>query len=347
MAKKLYEIIMETLGIEKEEANALRIKNRVTFASVDEFCKKYAEEHQPKKAVDPRLIALAQAESEEPSAEIDYASIEAEIAAQETCATGFNVPVGPLAQNPFEVKVQKSVVPSVIKKDAAEDIKTENCWDEFMAKYPEKTAIDKFAVLLARSVYMIHARAKARAEGHPYSSIKVEDKKIIDLLFDNNNENDYLRRAALKKPLAKATVAAPVAKKNWKDDYDKFDILLVNAVVKDGVETKIKYKLRIWVDKTKPEPTGIVYVNDNAKYPFMKFHWGFKKDGLSFPKPRVTKKIKNSNDYEDITMKSEYEFAVDGIQKFLVSKNYTPKRAPGAVKPGITMQNWGCKVINQ
>lgn len=47
MAKKLYEIIMETLGIgSKEEANALRIKNHVTFATVDEFCKKYAEEHQ-------------------------------------------------------------------------------------------------------------------------------------------------------------------------------------------------------------------------------------------------------------------------------------------------------------
>ena len=47
MAKKLYEIIMETLGISsKEEANALRVKNHVTFDTVDEFCKKYAEEHQ-------------------------------------------------------------------------------------------------------------------------------------------------------------------------------------------------------------------------------------------------------------------------------------------------------------
>jgi len=46
MAKKLYEVIMETLGVNKEEANILRIKNHVTFATVDEFCKKYAEEHQ-------------------------------------------------------------------------------------------------------------------------------------------------------------------------------------------------------------------------------------------------------------------------------------------------------------
>ena len=287
------------------------------------------------------------ADSSVPTAEPVRTTVNPALKRIAAVAMGTNMPVGPLAQNPFEVKVQKSVVPSVVKKDAAEDIKAENYWDEFIAKYPNKDVIDKFAVLLARSAYMIHARAKARAEGHPYSSIKVENKEIIDLLFDNNNDNDYLRRAALKKPLAKVAATAPVVKKNWKDDYDKFDILLVNTVVKDGAETKTEYKLRIWIDKTKPEPTGIVYINDNAKHPFMKFHWGFKKDGLSFPKPRVTKKVVNSNDYEDITMKSEYEFAVNGIHKFLIANQYFPKRAPGAVKPGITMQNWGCKVINQ
>jgi len=374
MAKKaIYTRIMEGLAaagindVTKEKAIELRVQFKVKEDQVDDFCKKYAEEHKQEEAVeatacdvgesiplfegqkttvDPRILALAQTESDPANAE-NQDFVETELAAEdeangadavgatigeeETCAvTDSIMPVGPLAQNPLaNVTTKPDVVPAAVKEEAKKLEIVGTTWGELAEKFPDGK-IPGFNLSLACTAELRHRKDEARMKDPNCEFWKLRAlsrEEIYDMLWRRGAEYNWLRDAALGKTQENKK---PNIDRNWKDAYDKFDIVLRD------------HKLRIWVDKNKPEPEGMVYVNDQADHPFLRFRWGFKRDGMSFPLPNVKRKVPGANKYESV---ENFEDVAEAIKKVLVSKGYIPKRSPGTVKPGITMQNWGCRVI--
>lgn len=432
MAKKLFEIVMETLekngmAVEKETAKAIRSHFNMTQENVSEkaatFCGYaggYAAEAElddvfvashlvealkatkthdetvaylkeiaanEKAAVDPRLVALAQAESEPANAD-DQNFVETELAAEdeangadavgesigsgETCAVmDSTMPVGPLAQNPLAdvaKPAERTVVSTVIKEGTEKLEPVGTTLIQFLEKYPDKLNITGFPVGLAQTAELRHRKDKAQSEDPKceYWKLKMLSREeIIEMLYDESHEFDWLRDVALGKIPAKKTATMTTSS----DKFEKEYFVLHMFVGEDGIKhyervaempsleimKKIRtipakdrkedyYNLRLWIDKSSKNPAGFVYTGDDAKHPFMKFYWGFQSNGLSFPTPMVQKRDQQGN-YN--VLSTELKDIKHALKKALEDKGYKPTYyATGAVKPGITMQRWGFGVMN-
>ena len=321
MAKKaIYTRIMEGLAaagiddVTKEKAIALRVQFKVKEDQVDDFCKKYAEEnkviatamrHPACGESIPLFEAEPAAEESEPANAEDADFIEAELTAEdevngadavgesiganETCFVMDSavMPVGPLAQNPLAdvtAKCFNDIVPASVKEEAKKLEKVGTTWGELSKKFPEGK-IPTFNICLAQTAELRKRKDEAKANDPKCEFWKLRAlprEEIEDMLWRPGPEYNWLRDAALNKPMAAAKPATPI--KN-EDKYKKFDLVLKDESNPEAVKT---YKLRIWVDTKESEPKGLVYADDMAKHPFLKFHWGFNsKTGLSFEVPKV------------------------------------------------------------
>ena len=338
--KTLWSIIMETLIAEgiitdsklaEEAAKKYRIAMNIRKTNIDEMLPQIIEKAKAEFSV------IANDEEENGLNEQNWNAVDG----HEEVFNGEDVteasvmdsimPVGPLAQNPLANVTTKpnDVVPAAVKEEAKKLEIVGTTWGELAEKFPDGK-IPGFNLSLACTAELRHRKDEARMKDPNCEFWKLRAlsrEEIYDMLWRRGAEYNWLRDAALGKTQENKK---PNIDRNWKDVYEKFDIVLRD------------HQLRIWVDKNKPEPEGMVYVNDQADHPFLRFRWGFKRDGMSFPLPNVKRKVPGANKYESV---ENFEDVAEAIKKVLVSKGYIPKRSPGTVKPGITMQNWGCRVI--
>lgn len=258
----------------------------------------------------------------------------------------------PLAQpKAEEVKATGNTVAPITADvtKAAETIGTS--LEEFQKKYAAAENIPRFAIRLAQTEE-VRARRRACKTKEDYKGIDpLSDISIIEMLMSPDAKYNWLRAAALGKSAFKSS--AP----DLREKYEKSDFFLcvcdgkyelVHRIpAKDEIVGDNKYySLRLWILKDATEPEGMIYTGDQAQNPFLRFKWGFARNGLSFPLPKVERKIPGTREYAPLP--EEMKGVAEAIRKALVEKNCIPKRKPRPSDLGITLQsNWGTRVVNQ
>lgn len=200
-----------------------------------------------------------------------------------------------------------------INSQVAEKASEDRSWFELSEKFPDGK-ISGMAIALAKTAELQDRRHKAGT----YKGIDPKSNdEIINMLWNPDAKYAFMRHAALGKVTAKLKV-------NWKDKYDKTDITL------RGIS------LRLWVDKTtKKIPTGFVYVDDNADKPFLRFKWGFRKDGTSYMYPMTERRIPKTDQYQLIGINDAYTDIPIAIRQALEAIHVKPGYSNGEVIPGV------------
>lgn len=256
----------------------------------------------------------------------------------------------PLAQPPMKADVKATGALTAINTATANAAKNEEVgWNEFSQKFPDGN-ISRIAVRLAQTAEL-RQRRKAAKTKEDYKQINpLPEEEIIEMLWNPDVKYNLLRSAALGKSVVSSA-------SDWREKYDKSDFFLkvcdneyelVNRIpLKDEIKDGSKYyALRLWILKDAMEPEGMIYTGDQAQNPFLRFRWGFARNGLSFPLPKVERKIPGTREYA--LLPEEMKGVAEAIRKALVAKNCVPKRKPRPSDLGITLQsNWGTRVINQ
>ena len=289
MAKKVYEIIMETLGINsKEEANALRIKNHVTFATVDDFCKKYAEEHKQAETVEATAMRHPACNVEESIPLFEEPVVEETqvVGAATEEETHVVIPAGFVPfSNQAAAAISKNIAASVgiiahpALKELANDAVKETAknigvsLDKFTLK-PEDIAFWQLRAVANRELAMRKALVadwKERSKLQPIST-----DEVLKRLYDPAVENDVLREMLIPKAVADKTAAkekrtvteatAGFCTKSSTVPSKKDDIVI--TVGDKNISMRI-YASRVYASYVR----GDIRMKDDSK-PAIKFSWG-------------------------------------------------------------------------
>ncbi|MBO7449506.1 MAG: hypothetical protein J6U54_03985 [Clostridiales bacterium] len=336
MAKKLYEVIMETLGVSKEEANALRIKNHVTFATIDEFCKKYAEEHK-EETVAP-LFEVSDAEYNASDIECGVMDVSQATITQipENKKGGINPNLASALENITGNKIEH--VSTAVK--TIDDIKI--------------NGMDLLAVVSKNKQIRIQA-----GEKRPIVPISTEE--AMKLLKDPAPQNDIYRQYVLafhknEKPKTVVDNDIPRGAKCYTSNCYasqkrevKYAIHSITILVNDKEVT-----MDLLLEIGSPTPQGIVCFNGKTD-PVFKFAWGLdpRFGNVYYPTPYVQHKplVRDNNGkvvysngkplrqkWQKIVLKDDSVGVIKSIQNKLVELGFGTQK--GGV-PGTEITLWG------